>query len=111
MINAVSTHHQSSFRAPPTKAIEELADHLEALRGAGEELLGLGAVLGLAQVAQGDEEGVRGLVQDLLHVPAAPHVVSPPELCGDKNRHQSVGGHFSRHTIFLRLWYVQAATR
>ena len=48
--------------------VEELADHLEALGGAREQLLGLGAVLGLAEIAQGHQEGVGGLVQDLLDV-------------------------------------------
>mmetsp|Transcript_13471 Transcript_13471/g.52928 ORF Transcript_13471/g.52928 Transcript_13471/m.52928 type:complete len:586 (+) Transcript_13471:1619-3376(+) len=53
------------------EAVEELAHHLEAVGGAGEELLGLVDVLGLAEVAEGDEEGVGRLVEDLLDVIAA----------------------------------------
>ena len=53
------------------EAVEELASHLEAVGGAREELLGLVHVLGLAEVTEGNEEGVGGLVENLLDVPLA----------------------------------------
>mmetsp|Transcript_32450 Transcript_32450/g.73271 ORF Transcript_32450/g.73271 Transcript_32450/m.73271 type:complete len:269 (+) Transcript_32450:1003-1809(+) len=51
------------------KAIEEILRQLEALTCAGEELLGLRAILGLAQVTQADDEGIGSLVENGLHVP------------------------------------------
>ena len=52
------------------EAVEELTDELEALGGASVELLGLGAVLALAEVSERHQERVRGLLEDLLHVVA-----------------------------------------
>ena len=50
------------------EAVEVLTDELEALGGAGVELLGLGAVLALPEVSEGHQEGVRGALEDALHV-------------------------------------------
>mmetsp|Transcript_104045 Transcript_104045/g.279485 ORF Transcript_104045/g.279485 Transcript_104045/m.279485 type:complete len:543 (+) Transcript_104045:119-1747(+) len=52
-LQVVISAHNVKLR---TEAIQELARHLEALGGAREELLGLVAILGLAQVSQGDNK-------------------------------------------------------
>mmetsp|Transcript_26417 Transcript_26417/g.57363 ORF Transcript_26417/g.57363 Transcript_26417/m.57363 type:complete len:250 (-) Transcript_26417:69-818(-) len=50
------------------KAVKILAHQREALTCARVQLLGLGAVLRLAEVTKGDEEGVGGVLEDGLHV-------------------------------------------
>mmetsp|Transcript_25251 Transcript_25251/g.45047 ORF Transcript_25251/g.45047 Transcript_25251/m.45047 type:complete len:237 (+) Transcript_25251:976-1686(+) len=53
------------------KAVEVVANELEAVGCSGVKLLGLRAVLAFTQIAEGNEEGVWRVLQDGVHVVAA----------------------------------------